>query len=637
MKRIAILGCALGLYSTNLFAGSCDWATNTPADDARYKYLVAKVYSDVSAEDASTKAERDINSQLGRLFGVALDVQSDFYSDESTSAGTTRSYERSIGTIQLKGLERQKSDVARESGGWTGCVQYRYSQKDLERERKRLESLPVDKLSHTPFTEVLGDATCKGAPVEIRTVPENAFVTLDNGKYQGMSPIKFGNVCNGQHTLEISKENYKDVSEKLIVPSTKTINKTLTRDTKKITVSTSLGNSKISVNGVDYGTEPIKFNAPLGIEQTITAKHSDAVTVSRTRTFSKYSDDAFVMEMDKLPGKIDFSAFKVRNPDVQISVNGKTVKGNITGELSPDTEHRIKFSKKDFYDISETITLEGGKTTNYPSHSRTFGKDNSNWAQGRSSLVALGFVGGTQSDYGFGLNAGFELGVRSRTNNALGVRVGAGLQWSKFNIGKTSITYDNYKYKFTPLVYGKQPCPDGQTCQYVRFLQHTADGGYEDTYWGYFSNSDSPVISPKAQTVNWTYYEPLYANAGVLLWERFYIYGIGAIGFLKGETNTDRYLPATVSSMETTVFRFGAGIQWNVKDMFGVRLQYLTSGNKTSLPYNFNNSIVYVGSDSREHNNSDYVWLHRGEIKNLSAQKTIDIIQSFSFSFFVGF
>ena len=115
MKRIALLTCTLTLYSVPGLANKCDWATSTPTNDSKYKYLVAKSYSDVSASDAAYKAERDIYNQIGRLFGTALNVQSDFYADETTSAGTTRSYERTIGTISLKGLERQKNDVDKES------------------------------------------------------------------------------------------------------------------------------------------------------------------------------------------------------------------------------------------------------------------------------------------------------------------------------------------------------------------------------------------------------------------------------------------------------------------------------------------------------------------------------------------
>lgn len=627
MKYFAVS--ILGMFASfGALAAGCDWATDTPPDDAKYKYFVAKSYSDTSASDAANKAERDIDSQLGRLFGVSLDVQSAFYADESTSAGTTRSYERSIGTLALKGLERQKSDVARESGGWVGCVQYRYSQREFQREKERLSKLPVGTHSASPFTEVAGDTTCRGAPVEIRTVPEKAFVTLDNGKYQGFTPIKFGNVCTGKYTLEITKDNYEPVQEQLVVPSNGTINKTLKRGTKRITVRTSLGNSQIEINGVDYGKEPVKFNAPLGIEQTITATNAEAVKITRSREFSKDSDSEYVINMEKLPGRLDFSAFKVRNPGVRITVDGKEIKGNTTGELSPDIEHLVELSKKDFVSKSENITVKGGETTYYPSAQQTFSKDDSNWARGLLGMTGLAFVGGAYSNYDFGLTAGLELGARKRMNDMIGIRGGIGVQWLNIDVGSSNLKYDIYKYEFHPLSRN-QSCPAGQQCEYRVFYQHTASGGYNDSYYGYFSDSDEPIVALKTQKFDWEYNEPFFANLGFVIGDDWYIYGAGAIGFIKGTSAS--------KSLKSTLVRFGAGIQWNIHKFGGIRLQYLTSGHKIELPYEFDASTYYAGTDYREHNQPDYVWLYRGETKNISGQKNIDAIQSLSLSFFVGF
>lgn len=634
MKRFAVF-CLGVLTSYGALAAGCDWATETPPDDAKYKYFVAKSYSDTSAADAANKAERDIDAQLGRIFGVSLDVQSAFYSDESSSAGTTRSYERSIGTIALKGLERQKSDAAKESGGWVGCVQYRYSQKEFQREKERLAKQPVTKTqSISPFTEVAGDTTCKGSTLEIRTSPEKAFVTLDNGKYQGVTPIKFGNVCNGKYSLEITKENYVPITQQVIVPTSGHINNTLKRDVKRITVRTSLGNSKISINGVDYGKEPVKFNAPLGIEQSISATNAEAVKITRTRAFSKDSDSEYVIPMEKLLGKIDFSAFKIRNPDVQITVNGQKINGDTSAELAPDIKHTVKLSKKDFVSITESVSVKGGKTTYYPSKPRTFGKDDSNWAQGRMGLVGLGFIGGAYSNDDIKLNAGFELGLRKRINNTFGVRGGMGVQWLDLNAGKSALNYDYYKYEFTPLTNNAM-CPAGKKCQYATFYQHTSSGGYNDTFRGYFS--DRPIVAPKAQEFTWKYNEPLYANMGIIVLDKFYIYGIGALGILQGETDDNEYAPAVETTPKTTVFRFGAGIQWHISDGIGLRLQYLTSGKKLKAPYKFDTSSHYIGADSREHNNPDYVWLYRGEVKNISEKMSIDAIESVSLSLFIGF
>lgn len=634
-KLLYILLCIGGISAAN--AGDCDWATVTPQDDANYKYFVSKSYSETSASDAANKAEQDIDAQIGRLFGTKLDVQSEFYSDEIGASGTTRSYERAIGMITLKGLERQRSDVEETTNGWTGCVQYRYLKSEINAEKQRLQSMSPDELQASlRFTEVVGDTQCRGTPVEIVTVPAGAYVTIDNGKYQGSAPIKFGNVCDGKYTLEITKENYEPITEQLIVPTSGRITKTLKRGTKTITVRTSLGNSNIAINGVDYGKEPIKFNAPLGIEQSITATNAEATKVTQTRIFSYESDEKYTISMTKLPGKIDFSAFKARNPGVEIYVNGAVIVGNTSAELAPDMEHNVTLSKKDFVDIHEAITLTGGDITYYPSQPRNFSKDNSNWAQGRLGLAGLAFVGSTYSNNDFGINAGLELATRLRLNDTFGVRGGIGLQWSKLNINSSQLNYDYYKYQFNQLPTGSM-CPAGQNCQYATFYQHDSSGGYNDTFWGYFSTD--PTITPKESLINWEYYEPFYLNMGVIAWEKLYFYGIGAIGFLEGTaTNQDKYIPVPASTLKSTIFRFGAGIQWNIGKLYGIRFQYLTSGKKISLPYELDTPSAYIGADSREHNDPNYIWLYRGEIKNMNpVQDTIDAIESISLSFFIGF
>ncbi len=634
-KLLYILLCIGGISAAN--AGDCDWATVTPQDDANYKYFVSKSYSETSASDAANKAEQDIDAQIGRLFGTKLDVQSEFYSDEIGASGTTRSYERAIGMITLKGLERQRSDVEETTNGWTGCVQYRYLKSEINAEKQRLQSMSPDELQASlRFTEVVGDTQCRGTPVEIVTVPAGAYVTIDNGKYQGSAPIKFGNVCDGKYTLEITKENYEPITEQLIVPTSGRITKTLKRGTKTITVRTSLGNSNIAINGVDYGKEPIKFNAPLGIEQSITATNAEATKVTQTRIFSYESDEKYTISMTKLPGKIDFSAFKARNPGVEIYVNGAVIVGNTSAELAPDMEHNVTLSKKGFVDIHEAITLTGGDITYYPSQPRNFSKDNSNWAQGRLGLAGLAFVGSTYSNNDFGINAGLELATRLRLNDTFGVRGGIGLQWSKLNINSSQLNYDYYKYQFNQLPTGSM-CPAGQNCQYATFYQHDSSGGYNDTFWGYFSTD--PTITPKESLINWEYYEPFYLNMGVIAWEKLYFYGIGAIGFLEGTaTNPDKYIPVPASTLKSTIFRFGAGIQWNIGKLYGIRFQYLTSGKKISLPYELDTPSAYIGADSREHNDPNYIWLYRGEIKNMNpVQDTIDAIESISLSFFIGF
>lgn len=546
MKKIALLICGFACYSTPVLANKCDWATNTPADDVNYKYLVAKSYSDSSASDAANKAERDIDNQIGRLFGTTLNVQSEFYSDTTTSAGTTRSYESSIGTISLKGLERQKSDVDKESGGWVGCVQYRYSQKEFKQEKQRLANLPKSALSNVIFNESVGDTTCKGTPVEIITTPSKAFVTIDNGKYQGESPIKFGNVCNGNHTLEITKENYSNVNESLIVPTNGKISKTLKRGTKNITIKTTLGNSKILIDGIDYGVEPVSFEAAFGIEHKITAMNSEAVDITKSLYFSKDSDTEYRFDMEKLPSKIDFSAFKKRNPNVKIFIDGKNIDGDITSELSTNIAHYLTFSKDGFVNVEKKITLDGGKTIYYPSQELVFEKENSY----TSTNINYNKTTTDKSSFGLETYVGFDIGL-SLGKDLVGFNVGMmyemsyGLLYANFGLELNAQIIMNSEYE----EYDNYYCYD---CYY---------NSYEEDF---------------------VYIEWAYIELGLNLSKKLSVFGIKTYGMLDIAEYAD-----TIS-----MGRYGLGIRYLSTNNVGVKLSYLTGEAKVPSEYQ---NVYYDG------------------------------------------
>lgn len=520
-----ILGATI---TTNAVAGGCDWATETPADDGKYKYFVAKSYSESSASDAANKAEQDIDAQLGRLFGTKLDIQSEYYSDETSASGTMRSYERALGAITLKGLERQKSDVVKESKVWVGCVQYRYLKSEINKEKERLKNLSPSAMQKSlVFTEVAGDTECHGSPVEIVTVPSGAYVTIDNGRYHGSAPIKFGNVCHGKHSLEITHDNYEFVSEKLIVPVSGRIEKTLKRATKKITVKTTLGNSQIEINGVDKGKEPVTFNAPLGIEQSITAVNKEAEKVTRNRAFSKDSDSEYVINMEKLPGQIDFTAFKVRNPGVDIFVDGKKVVGNSSLELSAEKRHNIKFTKKDFVDIVKQQSVDGGDVLYYPSQELNFLRVPD--ASGGLTL-GLGYVWGDKA--GFTLDLGLDLQTRY-------------FYWA---LG-------------TQIVLSQNRNTSPVEVRYLHKHHYISDQYYEEQL-----------------VANTHHIDYLYGDFGIKLGKNMAVFGAMALSGLQIESNFRNN--ACIKKRTPLSIRYGGGVQFMWPNQgsgyWGVRVTYLT-------------------------------------------------------------
>lgn len=366
------------------FGGSCDWAKDTPNDDGRYKYFVARISSEDSLSDAQLKAEQDINNQICRLFGAETVTTNEYYADELMASGTSRTNQRCVG-VTLEKFTKEKTDDDRIGNEYIACIKYKYAKSAYEKELKRIES---GKSAKIVFNESVGSMDCRGAPVEIVTSPKGATLTISNanGEYSGNTPIKFANICNGSYDLYVSKQNYESKQQKLIVPTSGRISVTLQRSSKKITVRTNVGDAKIYVNNKELGKEPVTFAAILGEEYSIEARHKETATSTVKRTFDKGSESTYTMTLSKNPASVDFTAFKKHNPGVKIRVDGVLLNSD-TKSLNPDESYSVRFSKDGFKDIRGTIPrLKGGETMRYPATELTWSTkpqwlrdDNNSW------------------------------------------------------------------------------------------------------------------------------------------------------------------------------------------------------------------------------------------------------------------
>jgi hypothetical protein len=345
------------------FAGDCDWAKETPPDGGGNKYFVARVYSEESASDAQYKAEREIDGQLCRLFGAEINTASEFYSDSGKSEGTTRSQERCVG-VRLKSFMKEKSDVENlRRGEWVGCVKYKYSVKELNAEKARIEKAGFGGAAVGAFNESAGDKDCAGAPVKIITKPAGAEVFI-GGRLRGETPLSLGNVCRGSKKLRILLENYMDVDEQIIVPlSNNTISKTLTRAKREIIIATNIGGANIKIDGVDHGREPVRFKATLGLPHEIEANSKEVFPVKKTIIIGKESNNEISLTLEKRPAKIDFTGWKQQNKDWKVEVGGREVEKS--RELEPDKTYDLRFTNPKYRRVADTVRLKGGETLNY--------------------------------------------------------------------------------------------------------------------------------------------------------------------------------------------------------------------------------------------------------------------------------
>ncbi len=431
MKSFAVF-CLGVLTSYGAFAAGCDWATDTPPDDAKYKYFVARVYSDVSVADAQTKAEQEINGQICRLFGAETITASEFYSDATSASGTTRTQERCVG-VRLEKFTKEKTGDERAGREYIACVKYKYAKSAYNAETIRIKKSGA--AATITFNETMGDMGCAGAPLEITSSPTGAEIYI-NGKYRGDTPLKIGNVCRGQYKLKFVHDNYVAMEQQLIIPTaTGKVSKTLTRATKKITISADDSRAKISVNGRNLGRTPATYTAKLGEIIKIEASADGTNPEIREIKVDKYSEDKVKLNLTKKLVKLDFSGWQRQNPGWHIYIDGHEI-DTIT-KISPDESHRLRFTKDGFRSVSDTYSHSPTDKVIYFDRSYNFVPVKSMARTSGVNIDWLSGVGGTymSADTGNGAESGIgatldALALRLRTD-AFYARFAAGYNWVK--------------------------------------------------------------------------------------------------------------------------------------------------------------------------------------------------------------
>lgn len=374
--------CIFGLtyISVSAHGAVCDWAKKTPADTSEYKYFVARAFSDKSRSDAMRRAEDDITQQVCNILGTYVSTASDSYESESVSDSTSSSAQRSrcLG-IYKQNFEKIETDDGRVEGEYVACIKYRYAKANMRQEQQRInkEGTAAGSLA---LNEYVGQIECAGHPLQVKSTPAGAYVSIDDlPEYSGVTPLRFGNVCNGSHKMTITLPHYNTVT-KSIGTKTKEVHEKMVRSTVPVKISTNIGKSTITVNDSDgfklkSGSEPLTYKFLSGVKYSIAASNPGANTVTTTNTFDKNSDKSLEIKMSYLPGAIDFTVFKKRNPGVKIYVDGTQVKKDKTGQLKPNERYSIRFTKAGYHDIKDSVYIKPKQTVAYKSDVLDFKTD----------------------------------------------------------------------------------------------------------------------------------------------------------------------------------------------------------------------------------------------------------------------
>jgi len=491
LRRFLVILNGLICISISAHSEVCDWAKKTPEDDADYKYFVAREFSTKSREEAKRNAENSITQQVCNIVGNYLSTATDSYEDEDISNSTSSTAQRSrcLG-IYKQNFVRLDTDDGRIDGEYVACVKYQYLKDNLKQEQARINKEGTITGSMA-LNEYVGNPHCDGHPLEIKTNPSGAFVSIDDEKeYTGQTPLIFGSVCNGSHSLKITMDNY-DTVERTIYSSDKQIFQKLQRSTKNITFTTNLGDSTITIYDMDgfkqdSGPEPFSYDFLSGIEYKISAENTKANDVSIKKIFNKNSDKNYKFQMDKLSGRIDFSVFKKRNPGIRIFVDGVEIYDNETGLLTPDIRHDIEFRKSGGYKSKkDSVRLSPNQTYNYPSSELNF-ETNTSILTKYDHLNEAGF-----------LWLGLTYGMGAYSNNGFGTSLRTlGVSGNLF-LGK------RFSLDFGMAFGGTKSMTNQDSRNYAQYIQNSSASSLFQNYDTYYDISLEQTFAKLDAGLSW--------------------------------------------------------------------------------------------------------------------------------------
>ncbi len=202
--------------------------------------------------------------------------------------------------------------------------------------------------------KVTGDKVSDLIPINIVVKPADAQIYIDD-KLQNISAIQ---VSAGEHKVKIIKEGYQTIEEKINVAVGKTLfNYTLSEvELAKVQISSNPTGAKIYINGLEKGETnkglflfPGNYDVRLIKSGYLDKEEKIAVNTNKQNNF--------LYNLEKNAGTLNISV----SPSSAVVLINKEKTTNRNIQLSPG-KYKIEISENGYYDQSETIEVELGKT-----------------------------------------------------------------------------------------------------------------------------------------------------------------------------------------------------------------------------------------------------------------------------------
>lgn len=305
----------------------------------------------LAREDACNNAKREL---IGYVFGLSYQVSQNMVRTLGV-LDYSQGVEVNSGEIVIRGA----SPEIKTSGGTTKCsLTYPVTEANIERERLK----SAISFKQTQFTDVGDVNQVSGGIIEIKTIPSDADVFVDNQRW-GTTPIRLnGKLTAGPHVIRIEHDNYKTIEITKEIPSSGKvkIEEILKRATGKIRIVTEpVAGATIMIDGQRVGESPTnELEIISGQRAKIVASHPEAESASQSISLGRDEERTVIVHLQLKP-----SAFSVHvSPGgAKIRLDEKMVVPSDRWVSTSAGSHKILVTKDGFEDYTTSFDLLGGE------------------------------------------------------------------------------------------------------------------------------------------------------------------------------------------------------------------------------------------------------------------------------------
>lgn len=370
---IFVVGVLPGTYSA-LADDRPRWILEHPIEDSIYRYFKGVGAPAQSPAEALTLAVEAARIRaIQECFGIHATSSTSILESEQDRT-FTHSLVTQSRAVQLTGFERVQEWVHEfsRSSMYEAHVLFRFAKAEIERERSRQSSHPIENLEPSPWmtADAVRSSHLRAGTLKITSEPAHAEVWID-GVQWGTTPMSMvERLSEGPHQLSVQLASYESITRKVTVVAKQTlpVHIHLKRRHTPVRFESRFSGSTLEVVGYFKEQSPGKVHLlPEGVEVEVRIESPDAFPIV-TRAIipdRPSNEEAVVLNFDQV-GKPSHFRLQCADPDVEISVDRRPL-GKCRELLGREFSHpsgeviTVWAEKIERSPASQTVSLKPGQ------------------------------------------------------------------------------------------------------------------------------------------------------------------------------------------------------------------------------------------------------------------------------------